>query len=235
MKKTSVLCVVMPLMVLLNCMCISGQKGATDNDVQKPKSIVVSIEELDSDLCIIDEEAEINSQPNGFDMNVDYGFLMAQAMANEDYIQAMLYEEIKNQKNECLGVADNLNYDDLLLLSKIVDAEAGSSWLTDEHRLLVASVVVNRIHSPEFPDTLYEVIYQSGQYAPVERDSFDELIPSKKSVEAAYKILSEGSIAPPDVVYQANFIQGSDTYKKIHDDRLGTTYFCYSENRNLYK
>lgn len=100
---------------------------------------------------------------------------------------------------------------------------------------MVASVVVNRMHSPEFPNTIYEVIYQKGQYSPVGKKRFEELVPSESSVMAAYMILTEGSIAPIDVVYQANFIQGSETYRKIHDDKLGTTYFCYSENRNLYK
>ncbi len=242
MKKTSVLCAVIILMLLLICMCMSSQKHEPKDDVQnskgreqKTKSIVASVEGLCLDSDIITEETELNSQSNDFDIDTDYGLLMAQAMANEDYVQAMLYEDIKNQKNEYLGVTDNLNYDDLLLLSKIVDAEAGSSWLTDEHRLLVASVVVNRIHSPEFPDTLHEVVYQKGQYSPVRNERFDELVPSESSVMAAYTILTEGSIAPIDVVYQANFIQGSKIYKEIHDDKLGTTYFCYSKNRNLYK
>lgn len=242
MKKTSVLCISIVLTLLLNCICMSGQKNETDNDVQKPegeeqqvKLVATGVEEVCVDLDIIAEETDLNSQTNNFDLDTDYGLLMAQAMANEDYIQAMFYDDIKNQKNEYLGVTDNLNYDNLLLLSRIVDAEAGSSWLTDEHRLLVASVVVNRILSPEFPNTLHEVVYQRGQYSPAEKEWFDDLIPSESSVMAAYTILTEGSIAPIDVVYQANFRQGSGVYKSIRDNKLGTTYFCYSENRNLYK
>ena len=236
MKKTSVFCVVIVLMLLLNCICLSNQKEELEIKEQNPNlegqtpKLMTSVEELSMELEMIpcEEIPELDSQTNELDMNIDYGLLMALAIADGDYSQAMMY-------NEHLGIESNLNYDDLFLLSKIVYAEAGSSWLTEEHRLLVASVVINRMHSSEFPNTIYEVIYQEGQYSPVEKKGFDELQPSESSVMAAYTILTEGSIAPIDVVYQANFIQGSEIYREIRDDKLGTTYFCYSENRNLYE
>jgi hypothetical protein len=33
------------------------------------------------------------------------------------------------------------------------------------------------------------------------------------------------------VVFQANFPQGSGIYEIIHDNLLGNTYLCYSNNR----
>ncbi len=169
------------------------------------------------------------------DINANYALLMAESMANGNYNQARYYETLRNQKKALLGIQDNITFDNLLLLAKIVHAEAGSDWLTEEHRQLVASVVINRVNSPEFPNTIHNVIYQRGQYAPAGTKYFNNLKPSRKCVFSALKVLASGSVAPSNVVFQANFKQGSGVYKSIYDRRLGTTYFCYSSNRNLYK
>ena len=173
-------------------------------------------------------------EPKEFDMNTDYSLLMAQAVSKGNSVSGKEYERLRNVKKEYIGIDDNLNYDELMLLAKIVQAEAGSNWLTEEHRQLVASVVINRVNSPEFPNTIYDVIYQRGQYAPVRTGYFQNLIPSEKAINSALQVLINGSIAPPSVVFQANFTQGSGVYKAIRDSKLGTTYFCYSSNRNLY-
>lgn len=172
---------------------------------------------------------------NSLDMDANYALLMAESIANGNYNQARHYETLRNQKKTLLGIQDNITFDNLLLLAKIVHAEAGSDWLTEEHRQLVASVVINRVNSPEFPNTIHNVIYQRGQYAPAGTKYFNNLKPSRKCVFSALKVLASGSVAPSNVVFQANFKQGSGVYKSIYDKRLGTTYFCYSNNRNLYK
>lgn len=48
------------------------------------------------------------------------------------------------------------------LLIRTVEAEAGNQNLTG--RRLVASVVLNRVESPEFPDTVKGVLSQDGQF-----------------------------------------------------------------------
>lgn len=178
---------------------------------------------------------EVCAQEYDFDMAENYALLIADAIANGDYNQAKHYEQLRNKKKEYLGIQDNLTSDNLLLLSKIVHAEAGSSWLTEEHRQLIASVVINRVNSPEFPNNIYDVIHQKGQYSLAGTKYFNNLKPLKHCVFSALKILVNGSIIPRDVVFQANFKQGGGVYKSIYDKALGTTYFCYSNNRKLYK
>ena len=178
---------------------------------------------------------EVCAQDGDFDMNANYAVLMAESIASGDYSQAKYYDRLRNKKKEYLGIQDNLTYDNLLLLAKIIHAEAGSSWLTEEHRQLVASVVINRVNSSEFPNTIYDVIHQRGQYSSAGTKYFNSLKPSKACVFSALKVLANGSIAPKDVVFQAGFKQGSGVYKSINDRILGTTYFCYSSNRKLYE
>ena len=107
------------------------------------------------------------------------------------------------------------------LLARLVYAEAGSE--SDEHQQAVASVVLNRMNSDKFPDSIDEVIYQRNplQYACIEDGNIDK-IPDERAIKNAYYIWDNGSIIPDNVLYQAEFKQGSGLYKQI-----GNTYFCY--------
>lgn len=184
-------------------------------------------------MCAI----KVNAYNDNSDVDIDndYSLLMVQAVCNGDSAAGREYERLRNLKKERIGTYDTLCYDELVVLAKIVHAEAGSNWLTEEHRQLVASVVINRVNSPEFPNSIYEVVYQRGQYAPVGTSYFKNLIPSEHATMSALRVLLNGSIAPSSVVFQANFKQGGGVYKTIKDRTLGTTYFCYSNNRRLYK
>ncbi|MEW9677127.1 cell wall hydrolase [Lentibacillus sp. L22] len=51
-------------------------------------------------------------------------------------------------------------------LAKLVHAEAGGEPMAG--KIAVASVVLNRVNSPEFPDTIHDVIYQPGQFTPAQ-------------------------------------------------------------------
>ncbi len=55
--------------------------------------------------------------------------------------------------------------DDLVLLATIIYCEAGGEPY--EGKLAVGSVVMNRVHSSRFPNSVSAVIYQSGQFTPV--------------------------------------------------------------------
>lgn len=172
---------------------------------------------------------------HGFDINVDYAALMIDAAANGDIEAGREYERLRNLKKDYLGIVDRVTFDDLYLLAKIVHVEAGSSWIELEHKRLVASVVLNRIDSPEFPNTMKEVVYQRRQYGSAGTKYFANLVPSKSSVEVALYVLQYGSIAPKSVVFQAEFRQGSGVYKQFSPAKLDTTYFCYSSRPSLYE
>ena len=68
----------------------------------------------------------------------------------------------------------NVSQEDLELFAALIECEAGS---TDyEGMLAVASVVVNRMKSSRYPDTLRGVIYQSGQFTPAHNGSLDRVL-----------------------------------------------------------
>lgn len=120
--------------------------------------------------------------------------------------------------------------DDLDLLARLITAEMGASWVSDEMQLYVGSVVINRMNHELFPDTLYDVIYAKGQYSPTWNGAINNT-PDERTIENARQLLEHGSVLPENVVFQANFPQGDGTYYEYYDEVLGTTtYFCYLSN-----
>lgn len=120
--------------------------------------------------------------------------------------------------------------EDLDLLARLITAEMGASWVSDEMQLYVGSVVLNRMQHPLFPDTLYDVIYAKGQYSPTWTGAINNT-PDERTIENARQLLEQGSVLPENVVFQANFPQGDGVYYEYYDEVLGTTtYFCYLSN-----
>jgi len=60
-----------------------------------------------------------------------------------------------------------------------------------EGKLAVANVVLNRVKSPSFPNTVYDVIFQKGQFPPAYKSGFKELVPPDECIIAA-KMALEG-------------------------------------------
>lgn len=118
--------------------------------------------------------------------------------------------------------------EELDLLARIINAEAGCDWMPDWVQRMVGSVVLNRVNSVHFPNTIREVIYQPGQYGPVYNGSIHKT-PSAKVIANARYLLENGSICPANVTGQSGYITGGGLYTSYYDSVLGTTiYFCYT-------
>lgn len=184
-------------------------------------------------LCEPDE----NVDTLGFSLDTDYMESMISCCLSGDFYGGLQAEQERNKKIDALNLDDTkISFNDLMLLSKIITAEAGSSWLSMEWKMMVGEVLLNRVASPEFPNSIEECIYQNGQYYSAGSSYFESLIPFEDCVYAAARLLSgERIINDGSVVFQANFKQGSGTYIKLYDERLGYTYLCYSNYPELYE
>lgn len=161
---------------------------------------------------------------------------MTEAAAEGDVEAGRSAEEKRNAVIDAAAVEPDpgkISFDDLYLLSKVICYEAGSDWLTDEFRICVGEVIMNRVASPEYPDSIHDVIYQKGQYACVNSARFAGLVPTKECIDAALRLLCGERRMVPSVVFQSNDLQG-EPFTMYTDRRLGTTYFCLSENQDLY-
>jgi N-acetylmuramoyl-L-alanine amidase len=74
------------------------------------------------------------------------------------------------------------------LLARLVRAEAQTEPF--EGKIAVACVVLNRVESSQFPDTIKEVIYEPGQFQPVSNGEIHEPA-DEESIAAVKEALSE--------------------------------------------
>ena len=112
--------------------------------------------------------------------------------------------------------------DDLWYLSRVIQAESG--YCQREMMEGVGSVVLNRRDDERFPNTIPEVIQQPGQYSTL--GWLSSQVPTDEVMDVAIDLLENGSKFPPEVVWQANFPQGSGVYQTLSTS-YSTMYFCY--------
>lgn len=121
---------------------------------------------------------------------------------------------------------------DLEILALIIYQEAGGNACSNATRQMVGEVFLNRVASPNYPDTFAEVATQYGQYGslywtglvwPKRADLPQEAHAVKRAYEIAAALLS-GSVErllPTSVIFQSEYIQGTKIV--AHQDGL---YFC---------
>ena len=85
-------------------------------------------------------------------------------------------------------------------LSRIINAESGNQPLSG--KIAVGNVVLNRVASPRFPNTVYEVIFQRNQFTPTINGSIYRT-PNAESVVAA-KLCLEGVNTAGNSLYFVN-------------------------------
>ena len=78
--------------------------------------------------------------------------------------------------------------EDSYLLAKIAMAEAEGE--DTEGKALVIMVVLNRMIDPRVPNTIRDVIYDSGQFEPIITGRFDAVEPNEDCVEALSLIMN---------------------------------------------
>ena len=113
---------------------------------------------------------------------------------------------------------------ELSLMAHLLMGECGATYNDDEMLYLAGAVVLNRVQSEHFPDSVGEVIYQKGQYQCVtlENSGFYKE-PTERCWKIASELLINGYDTPPNVLFQAEFVQGKGVYAKIQN-----MYFCYA-------
>ena len=92
---------------------------------------------------------------------------------------------------------------DLVLFAAILECEAGSGGY--DGLLAVATVIMNRVESPRYPNTLKGVIYQSGQFSPTWNGSLNRVLergPSSLCYQVARDALNGKRLSSVSGCYQ---------------------------------
>lgn len=100
------------------------------------------------------------------------------------------------------AVPPQADYDqeDLYWLSRIIYAESGNQSL--EGKIAVGNVVLNRVASPQFPNSVYSVIFQRNQFTPASNGRINRT-PTAECVIAA-KLAMEGTNTAGNALYFIN-------------------------------
>lgn len=109
----------------------------------------------------------------------------------------------------------DLEEEDLEALLRIVEAEAGCE--DEDGRLLVANVVLNRMESENFPDTVSGVVFQKekgvAQFSPVSNGRYWSVTVSEETVEAVGRALEGEDISQGALYFAARKYADSDKMK----------------------
>ena len=190
-------------------------------------------------LCALALALTLSALPAGaaYSPDTDYMAAMCAAVTAGDYAAGAAAAEARAEKLAALGLDyAPVDFEELWLLSKIIYAEAGSNWLDMDWKMAVGEVVLNRMASPEFPNSMREVLEQPGQYYGKGSRYFESLRPSAESVAAARRLLEgERVLGEPGVVFQSNYRLGSGVFLELRDSLLGSTYLCWSSRPELYQ
>lgn len=93
----------------------------------------------------------------------------AKAKADMELAAAKNKEKINAQKEAVFATASELD-----ILAALIQCEAGGEPY--EGQVAVGAVVMNRVRCAGYPNTITEVIYQSGQFAPASKGKMESLI-----------------------------------------------------------
>ena len=162
-----------------------------------------------------------NGLREGFDegdimLGYDGGWIYDKAaMPKEPY----LYYEPEPVRGECRYDFE-LTEDDKWFIAKVVWVEARGE--SREGQQAVAEVILNRLASDKFPNTLSGVVYAEGQFNSAK--FLDKAKPYQMQYEAVENALLGPYVLPEDVYYFATTAKTSKVWGKI-----GGHVFCYAD------
>ena len=127
--------------------------------------------------------------------------------------------------------------EDVYLLAQVMEHEAGGEPYNG--RIAVAEVVLNRIHSSKFPNTLYDVVYQKSQFENNWR--IKTLTPRQETIDTARMVL-DGKLKifnNPDVQYFKNPLRSGGHHPEeqvdwVFRDGSRARYFTFIGSHAFY-
>ena len=107
--------------------------------------------------------------------------------------EAQKWKEATDKSRSIVVRTKEIDFNDLYLLARLVESEAGNE--SYETKMMVASVVMNRVADSRFPNTIKEVVYQKGQFEVTSRKVNGVLMidrePSPDSLRVANDVLNK--------------------------------------------
>lgn len=136
----------------------------------------------------------------------------------QDPIVETVYVEVEKE-TDCTpyyrSIAESITQEEIDLVAQITWLESGNQSLTGQKA--VVEVIFNRVLHDQFPNTIYEVLSQDGQFSTWQNRSIAE--PTDQVYEAIRQVLNESeTVLDKDVLFfSRNGFKQRETYEKIGD------------------
>lgn len=127
------------------------------------------------------DDGYVSSEYVNVDFLIDAGETVAEIKAREE-----AEREAKRHVNYGEYTTDA---DTLLLLAALIHCEAGGEPY--EGQVAVGAVVMNRVRSPAYPDSIHGVIYASGQFTPAMSGKVNRVYESGRIYESCIRAAEE--------------------------------------------
>lgn len=179
------------LLLLCNLIILMGGVCVWEIEHAAPKAesaLMLKLEDLETENDLFPERPEANSSG---------GIGIADMTASGQRVVRYSLMEHKSYRF--------LEEDELEVLQRIVEAEAGNE--DEDGKLLVANVVLNRVDSDSFPDTVTEVVFQQSkgvtQFSPVASGRIHTVEVSEETVAAVERALAGEDISQGALYFAA--------------------------------
>ena len=161
---------------------VEAEVSTEPSDQEETLDDTQSAGDVGTDWCVSKEVIDVQS---GMIENVKIAAVEAkiayEAKLEEERRAAEEAERIAREKAEAEAAAAQQAEKELL--ASLIFCEAGNQPY--EGQVAVGAVVMNRINSSSYPDTMEEVIYQSGQFSPAMSGWLDRVRANQGYTEAA--------------------------------------------------
>ena len=117
------------------------------------------------------------------------------------------------------AAASELSVDDILLLAAAMELENGCN--SDLCLMLTGSVILNRVAHPRYPNTIYGVLHQKGQYAEWTLRHLDSVKISDRTMSLALKLAMCGSL-DTEIIFQSMHPELGHVKYKVDTDYFAT-------------
>ena len=160
----------------------------------------LELEELQEDSKEEDSEKEISAETDAAKEDSAKAISANGALEQENADSMTGLTQVEGLPEEDPQAAEafaDYTESDYNVLLRIVQAEAGGCDM--KGKILVANVILNRVESDEFPDTITDVVYEKRQFSPVSNGSINRCQVAEETVEAVDRALagedySEGAL-----------------------------------------
>ncbi len=169
----------------------------------------------DADEPEICPETETAAFPNNLEEIMPDSSLETEWQQDE-YGEAILDCEVIPDESEWIP-AYELTDEEYDLLARVVTAEAENQGF--EAQYLIACVVMNRVASDEFPDSVSEVIWQKNQFSSMWNGRYDRSVTTDSCYEAVQYMVEYGNELPEDVLFftSCGYLPGTEPYMQVND------------------